>query len=296
MNIILVVKSVLSCFAILMVAIPIGVSNAQPVSYPLHTGDRWEYESFVLNAPWKVAQDTVMPNGKTYRTIISQGYPVGHVSLYWQFHRQQGNQIFSFDQITQQEILLFDFDANAGDTISVYPRQSGVGRVFLLAKRPDTLFGVGRRHWVFLHDLASDAVDEEIRLDVTDTLGITGFFNVFGPGGRIMGAVIDGRSYGTIVGVSRESSLIDASLQLERPFPNPFNPETRFTLQVKSSQSVVLKVYNVLGEEQATIWSGFLSPGAYVFKWDASTSAAGVYIVCAVSAHFQQTHKVVLLK
>jgi|WetSurSiteA1Bulk_404760.scaffolds.fasta_scaffold58014_1 hypothetical protein len=286
----------LSCFALLVLVVPSVGIQAQPVSYPLHTGDQWEYAAFVPNAPWKVAHDTVMPNGKTYRTIISQGYPSGDTSFYWQYHRQEGNQVFSFHTYTQQEILLFDFDASVGDTFSVYPLQSGVGRVILQAKSMDTLFGIARRHWVFLHDPSSYAIDEEIRLEVTDTLGITGFFNVNGPGGRITGAIIDGRSYGTIVGIPKESPPAELTFQLDQPFPNPFNPESTFRLQVKRTEFLTVQVYNPLGQEQSTVWSGVLTPGSYTFRWDAGTHSAGMYIIRAEGRSSQQSRKVILLK
>jgi hypothetical protein len=53
------------------------------------------------------------------------------------------------------------------------------------------------------------------------------------------------------------------SFEMRQNYPNPFNPETRFEFQIANSGFVTLKVFNVLGEEVATILSEQLLPGQY---------------------------------
>lgn len=269
---------------------------AQLVSYPLHTGDEWEYSGFVPNAPGRVTTDTLMPNGRTYRIITSQGYPVGYPTFFWQYHRQEANKVFSYNSSTQNEFVLFDFDAAQGDTFSRYSNQLGGGKVILLAKTMDTLFGVPRRRWTFYHDLAEYVIDEEIKLEVTDTLGITGFFNIFGYGGRISGARINGKSYGIITTVPIEASSYITSFQLDPPFPNPFNPTTNIHLAVKRTEYISLKVYDLLGREISTISSGILAPGEYLFQWTAGSFPSAFYLIHAESKTFTQSHGIFLLK
>ena len=63
-------------------------------------------------------------------------------------------------------------------------------------------------------------------------------------------------------------------------YPNPFNPETviRYTIpDAASTYIVTLKIFNVLGQELATLVNGQQSSGYYEVKWDARTQSSGVY-------------------
>jgi hypothetical protein len=271
-------------------------AQAQQVSYPLHTGDQWEYASSVPNAPRKVASDTTMPNGKTYRTILSQGFNPGYPTFWWQYHRQENNRVFSFETSLQQEILLFDFDGNVGDTISVYSRGLGVGRVILQVKGMDTFFGVSRRHWTFLHDPSSSVIDEEIRVEVTDTLGITGYINMNGPWSRITGAIIDGKSYGTLAGIPEAPALTRASVQLDLPFPNPFNSSTVIRYALAKRSNVNLTVYNTLGQQVTELIIGEVEAGSHDVKLDAASLPSGVYLYRLQAGSHVETKKLLVLR
>ena len=65
--------------------------------------------------------------------------------------------------------------------------------------------------------------------------------------------------------------------QLLQNYPNPFNPITNFEFSVADYGIVSLKIYDVLGNEIATIVNEYLSPGNYKYDWDASAFSSGVY-------------------
>lgn len=270
--------------------------STQQVSYPLHTGDEWQYAKIIPNAPWRVSSDTLMPNGKTYRIIASQGYPVGNPKFFWQYHRQEGNKVFAFNSSSEQEFLLFDFYANVGDTISTYPNYSSVGLVIVRVKNVDTIFGGSRRHWEFYHDVVAASADDEIRLEVTDTLGITLFSNAEGPGGFISGARINGNSYGTITSSISESPSVITKFHLAPAFPNPFNPSTTISYEVPSRSDVKLVIYNVLGQEVATVVDEQKQAGRYSLEWNASNVPSGVYFYRLQAGSFVETKKLVLIR
>ncbi len=72
---------------------------------------------------------------------------------------------------------------------------------------------------------------------------------------------------------------LSTEFQLYQNYPNPFNPETkiRFTISFGSNSKVSLRVYNLLGQEVATLLNTELSPGIYEVPFNATGLASGVY-------------------
>jgi hypothetical protein len=91
---------------------------------------------------------------------------------------------------------------------------------------------------------------------------------------------------------------------LYQNYPNPFNPRTtiKFTVpsviasEAKQSQLVILKVYDLLGNEIATLVNEEKQPGVYEVEFDASSLASGMYLYKLQSGSFVQTMKMVLTK
>jgi len=69
-----------------------------------------------------------------------------------------------------------------------------------------------------------------------------------------------------------------ASFILEQNYPNPFNPSTTIEFALPQSGFVTLKIYNVLGEEAATLVNEELTAGWYKVEWQANGLASGMYI------------------
>ena len=84
--------------------------------------------------------------------------------------------------------------------------------------------------------------------------------------------------WGVIVGVANEQTVVPNAFALEQNYPNPFNPSTKINYSVPNSGFVTLKVYNTLGQEVATLFSGQLQTGKYTATFDGSKLASGVYI------------------
>jgi len=83
---------------------------------------------------------------------------------------------------------------------------------------------------------------------------------------------------------------------LSQNYPNPFNPSTKIEFDLPSSGSVTLKVYNILGQEVASLINGYRSAGHYSVQFDASRLSTGVYIYRLQSAANTMTKRMVLLK
>ncbi len=93
-----------------------------------------------------------------------------------------------------------------------------------------------------------------------------------------------------------ENQTITSSFQLEQNYPNPFNPSTSLKYTVSSPQSVLLKVYDVLGNEVATLVNEEKPAGTYEVEFNANGLTSGVYFYRLKSGDFFETKKMVFLK
>jgi hypothetical protein len=83
---------------------------------------------------------------------------------------------------------------------------------------------------------------------------------------------------------------------LEQNYPNPFNPTTTIRYTIPSAASVQLKIYNVLGNEIATIVNEELPPGNYTVEYDASNLPSGIYFYTLTTNDITETKKMTLIK
>jgi uncharacterized lipoprotein YddW (UPF0748 family) len=93
--------------------------------------------------------------------------------------------------------------------------------------------------------------------------------------------------------------LIPDEYSLEQNYPNPFNPVTNIRVRISHAGFTTLKVYNLLGQEVATLVEDFLNPGVYLFKFDSqliNNSSSGVYFYRLSVNGFTSSRKMILLK
>jgi hypothetical protein len=99
---------------------------------------------------------------------------------------------------------------------------------------------------------------------------------------------------------SASASLNPETAKLIQNYPNPFNPSTVISYQLSAVSHVSLKVYDVLGQEIATLVNERKPSGYYEVKWNAMQQSSGVYFyqlsVTDGSKTFQDIKKMVLLK
>lgn len=79
-------------------------------------------------------------------------------------------------------------------------------------------------------------------------------------------------------------------------YPNPFNPSTQINYSIKTAGIVALKVYDILGNEVATLVNERKEPGNYSVSFNASNLPSGVYVYKMISENFINTKKLLLLK
>ncbi len=96
--------------------------------------------------------------------------------------------------------------------------------------------------------------------------------------------------------VENEEMSLPNTFDLGQNYPNPFNPSTNINFELPESGSVSLKVYNVLGQEVASLVNQRMASGAHTIRFDASRLSSGVYIYRLVSGNQVQTKKMMLIK
>ena len=98
------------------------------------------------------------------------------------------------------------------------------------------------------------------------------------------------------VDVQPISSEIPHGYDLLQNYPNPFNPSTSIQFTVPRSEYVLLKVYDVLGREVATLVDRQVLPGTYTVRFDAADRATGVYCYTMTWGGITQVRRMILLK
>jgi len=89
---------------------------------------------------------------------------------------------------------------------------------------------------------------------------------------------------------------------LGKNYPNPFNPTTIIPLAIPLHTEIELRVYNLLGQEVKTIYTGSIEAGRYDLSWDGRDDAgqalsSGIYLYrLTTRAGVNLTGRMVLLK
>ena len=83
---------------------------------------------------------------------------------------------------------------------------------------------------------------------------------------------------------------------IQQNYPNPFNPTTVINFGMPESAHVSIKVYNLLGQEVATLANEVRDAGYHSVAFDATNMSAGVYLYVMQSDNFTITKRMTLLK
>ncbi len=97
-----------------------------------------------------------------------------------------------------------------------------------------------------------------------------------------------------------EVTAVPIAFNLSQNYPNPFNPSTVITWQSPIAGRQTIKVYNILGNEVATLVDEYKPAGTYKVEFSASSKlknlASGVYFYQLKAGNFIQTKKMILMK
>ncbi len=80
-------------------------------------------------------------------------------------------------------------------------------------------------------------------------------------------------------------------------YPNPFNPQTQFSLTLANTQHVNIAVYNIIGERVSILASQQLEANRpHYYTLDGSHLPSGIYLIQITGEHFKAARSVTLMK
>ncbi len=100
----------------------------------------------------------------------------------------------------------------------------------------------------------------------------------------------------SLTGIDEEPVINPTQYKLSQNYPNPFNPNTTIQYAISSRQFVTLRVYDVLGNEVATLVNEYRDAGNYETEFSASKLSSGVYYYQLRAGSFVETKKMIYLK
>jgi subtilisin family serine protease len=97
-------------------------------------------------------------------------------------------------------------------------------------------------------------------------------------------------------GGAKSTASLPIEFSLSRNHPNPFNPETEISYSIPTDCPVRLEIFNLLGQQVATLVDEYQSTGTYTVPWNAAEVPSGVYFYRIVAGQFTATNKMILMK
>ena len=99
-----------------------------------------------------------------------------------------------------------------------------------------------------------------------------------------------------IVGITENNTPVPFVFELKQNYPNPFNPSTQLKYSIPQASKVVIKVFDVLGNEIKILINKERTAGTYELTWNAANLPSGVYFYQLRAGSFVETKKMILLK
>ncbi len=99
-----------------------------------------------------------------------------------------------------------------------------------------------------------------------------------------------------VTSVANENAMIPNSIKLHQNFPNPFNPTTNITIELKERSFVTLEVFNVLGQRVAILLNDKLLSGSFKVPFDGSSLSTGIYLYRLQANGVTISKKMMLIK
>jgi hypothetical protein len=96
--------------------------------------------------------------------------------------------------------------------------------------------------------------------------------------------------------VNASPTELPSEFRLEQNYPNPFNPSTTIEFDIPTSGFVSLKVFNIMGQEVATLLNKELQSGNHKVEWKPENLSSGLYFYKLQTKGYQETKKLIFMK
>lgn len=149
----------------------------------------------------------------------------------------------------------------------------------------------------FQLQLTNDAMVADYRTEGTTTTLL-----VIVPEGETLFTTSDDFEFGDVIVATTDGQIpvsmdiLPTKFALHNAYPNPFNPVTNLNLDLPEDSKVVVNIYNLRGQQIASLVNGLMPAGYHTVTWRASNVPSGMYLVRAEVGSEVSTQKVMLLK
>ena len=290
--------------------------------YPLAIGNKWIYLTITSINPnieygiqvEEVIGDTVAANGKLYYHLMEDEYHfLNRIdSVDGKVYRFLEN-----PNLPESEYVIADLSGEVGDTTITFSPIFPGSPSYLTITDIDTFNKWGlvklRKNFSQTTYLAYShfSYTEDIGLDYWGG-GTSGFSSYFER--KLKGCVLNGIVYGdtALTDIGDQEIEVVNEFKLEQNYPNPFNPSTKIKFSIpnfiasgaKQSQFVTLIIYDILGNEVATLVNEEKPGGKYEVEFEGIRLPSGIYFYqlrvggpeTNSGQALMQTKKMVLLK
>jgi hypothetical protein len=113
------------------------------------------------------------------------------------------------------------------------------------------------------------------------------------PNGREIHPIL---SFSLITNINSISNEVPSDYKLYQNYPNPFNPTTNIKFDLPKTSFAKIKIFNILGNEIATLVNEQLQPSSYSVDWNASEYPSGVYFYRIETNQFADVKRMLLIK
>jgi len=275
--------------AILDLIINTNIPRGNVVWMPLQLGNVWEYNEYI-------ADEGIYSNFQ-YKIIdsLDNNSNISYVIEKWRLNEMVWNEI-------AQDTIKTDLLNNLVDQNNeyyIYP-------YFYLWQWDRVAYSESLSKVAYLTEFSFNLTGLEIDGIAAADVGILNYYQAntgFPPtyhitlnGAKVNGVIV----YGTITDIVENLIIQPKEFFLQQNYPNPFNPSTKISWQAPVSGWQTLKVYDVLGNEVATLVDEYRNAGSYEVEFKSSVGsrqlANGVYFYQLKAGKYFETKKMILLK
>ena len=276
--------------------------------YPLKVGNKWIYDytstDWIMNSTVdiyyrEVLSEKMKQNGKKYFEILEKFVYLGITDTVYERIDTTEGKVYRYEaDCPSSEQFIEELVLEVNDSTFASRFESCIEHppTELVSQQGYNLWGFYgmNRNYLSSSLLTSDYnLYSEVGL-LYIKLSDDNYFRTF----ILKGMVKDGIVYGdtTLTNVGDENNSIPTVYRLEQNYPNPFNPTTKIKWQSPSAGYQTLKIYDVLGNEVATLVNEYKNAGSYEVNFDASKVSSGIYFYQLQAGSFIETKKMLLLK
>jgi hypothetical protein len=267
--------------------------------FPVHAGDKWQYRDAAYNdIVFRRFIDSVTTDSNKNTIVWTQA---GHgMDLYSQ-QLKIDSSFNVFNLNSQWNYLQYKLNADSGDSWI-----GGVGKPNTLDTTIITMlynaYGVisGKLVKIKVYDIVlheSFGFDLSLERDyLAEGFGLVRMDVEPGAVYMLSGAIINQIHYGEPILKVEENVIQENQFILSQNYPNPFNPTTTIHFLIPHPEHVILKVYDLLGREMATLVNEELDAGEHSVQLNANQLPSGVYIYRLTAGSFMEEKRMLLIK